>query len=1040
MFFPDYYKTQKTLHVGCEEPHAYFIPFASKSKAEKGLRSGSAYFKLLSGDWNFRFYKSVHDVEDFTTGDFDTAGMDKITVPKSWQMYTERGYDVPNYTNVAYPYPLDPPHVPDENPCGLYVRDFTLTEDSLANEKMAYLTFEGVDSCFYVWVNDKFVGYSQVSHMTSEFLIDEYINVGKNTIKVLVLKWCDASYMEDQDKWRLSGIFRDVYILMRDAAHIVDIFAKPVPDEQFENGNLTVELTAHLPSHLPANQPLDVQYELVSPAGETIASGSAEVSENGGAFTVEVPKVSLWSDEIPTLYSLYLHSGEEYIMLPIGFKRIEVKNKVVYINGKKVKVKGVNRHDSHPLLGSATPVEHMRRDLLIMKAHNVNMIRTSHYPNDPRLLAMADELGIYICDESDIETHGMRPWARISDDPEWEEAYVDRARRMVERDKNHASVIFWSLGNESGLGCNHYAMSKYIHERDGSRLVHYEGAAVHYTGGKSMSDLVDIESHMYTSPEGAVDYCKNKNYPLPFFLCEYSHAMGNGPGDLKDYWDAVYANDEFFGGCVWEFIDHSVAVGDKYRSPSYTYGGDFGDFPNDGNFCVDGLVYPDRRPHTGLLELKEAIKPFAIKDIDCAKGKFRLKNLRLFRDLSDCVLFWSLESNGKSIASGVTEPLAIRPQYTRAFSLNYGKAKLEGTLYLNLSVRQIGETPWAPAGYEIGSVQLELPVMESEKHSHCGRSLPAPTVYSDEHIIKVTAGETVYTFDKVSGSVVGINDGGCDMITSPIVPTVWRAPTDNDRNIEGEWRRRGFDRTYVKCYECDILPSEYKKVAVKAKISLGGYTQSPVLHADVTYTVSPCGKLTVKYEADVDTIAEDRRRNEREEREGRSHHRDTIFLPRFGAEIKMPEGTEQMRYFGYGPYESYIDKRLASRMGEFSSTVHESYEPYVHPQENSSHYGTRWAIVSSVAGHGLMFTMENTPFSFTASHYSSQSLTTARHHYELVPEAETTVNIDYKQSGIGSNSCGPALGRRYRFDDEKFTFEFSIRPVTAGEVDPYDYI
>ncbi len=1032
MFFPDYYKTQKTLHVGCEEPHAYFIPYASRVGAWKNLRSASVYFKQLSGDWNFRFYRSVHDVCDFTAEGFDTSDMEKITVPMSWQMYTERGYDVPNYTNVAYPYPLDPPHVPDENPCGLYVRDFTLTEEEIAGGKMSYLTFEGVDSCFYLWINDKFVGYSQVSHMTSEFLIDEYIHVGKNTIKVLVLKWCDASYMEDQDKWRTSGIFREVYILMRDPAHIVDIFAKPEPDDSFKNGTLTVELTS--------NAPLCAEYELVSPAGESLGAGHADVTSEGGSFSIDVENVSLWSDEVPTLYSLYIHSGDEHIVLPVGFKRIEVKDKVVYVNGEKVKVKGVNRHDSHPLLGSATPVEHMRRDLLIMKAHNVNMIRTSHYPNDPRLLAMADELGIYICDETDIETHGMRPWNRISDDPEWEEAYVDRARRMVERDKNHVSIIFWSLGNESGLGCNHYAMSKYMHERDGSRLVHYEGAAVHYTGGKSLTDLVDIESHMYTSPDGAVDYCKNKKYTLPFFLCEYSHAMGNGPGDLREYWDAVYAHDEFFGGCVWEFTDHSVAIGDKYGAPSYTYGGDFGDKPNDGNFCVDGLVYPDRRPHTGLLELKEAIKPFAVYDVDSQKGKFRVKNLRYFSDLSDCELLWSLEKNGKSVAAGKIDSLAIGPQRTRAYTVDYGNVCLTGALYLNISVRQSRPTPWAPAGYEIGSSQLELPVTDSRYEEKCAhKSRPAPTVCETEREIAVTAGETVYTFDKVSGMITGIVDNGCEMISAPIVPTVWRAPTDNDRNIMWDWKRHAFDRAHVKCYECSLLPAEDGRVSVTAKISLGGYTQSPILHADVTYTVHPCGKLTVKYEVLADVIAQDKKRAEREIAEGRHPH-DTIFLPRFGAEIKMPEGTENMRYFGFGPYESYIDKRLASRMGEFASTVHESYEPYVHPQENSSHYGTRWAIVSSVAGHGLMFTEESAPFSFTASHYSSRLLSETAHHYELKPEAETTVNIDYKQSGIGSNSCGPSLNRKYRLDDEKFTFEFSIRPVVAGEVDPYDYL
>lgn len=1023
MFFPDYFKTQKILHVGCEEPHAYFIPYDSRAAADRDMRGKNAYFYSLNGDWDFKFYNSVNDVTDFTVPGFTRNGMDKLTVPMNWQMELDRGYDVPNYTNVAYPFPIDPPFVPDENPCGLYVRDFEVSGDLLA-KKECYLNFEGVDSCFYVWINDQFVGYSQVSHMTSEFNVGKYLTAGKNTIKVLVLKWCDGSYLEDQDMWRMSGIFREVFMLYREPAHIVDIFAHADPSDDFTGGELKVELTA--------TDVLPVEYELLSPEGDIVGGGSLKLDKDG-EFTVNVENCQLWSDEDPALYTLAIRAGSEFINIPVGFRRIEVKNKVIYINGKKVKAKGVNRHDSHHLLGHATPVDHMLRDLYIMKAHNVNMVRTSHYPNDPRFTSLCDKVGIYVCDETDIETHGMHPWNGLSDNPDWEEAYVDRARRMVERDKNHPSVIFWSLGNESGLGCNHKAMSRYIHGRDNSRLVHYEGANIGYCGGEQPVDLVDVESHMYTNPTSSEEYCRNPKYKLPFFLCEYSHAMGNGPGDLGEYWEKIYANDSFFGGCVWEFIDHSVAIGDKYRNPSFTYGGDFGDKPNDGNFCVDGLVYPDRKVHTGLLEYKQAIKPFAATDVSVAEGKFRIKNLRYFRDLRDTDLVWSLERNGKVVKEGKIDSLAIEPQRSRTYTVDYGNIKLYGELYLNISLRSRTSTSWAPAGHELGFVQLPVPA--AEYISYETASAPAPVVVEYDRYITVKAGETVYTFDKATADIVDIVDNGRSMITKPIKVTVWRAPTDNDRNVRWEWARYGFDRAFTKCYECALAEAGDAAV-IKAKIMLGAYSVDPILHANVTYTVSGNGTLTVKYDVDADVIKRTAPEKQKNERRPRSQ----AFLPRFGIELSMPEGTENLRYFGLGPNESYIDKQLASRMGEFASTVHESYEPYVFPQENSSHHNTKWAIVSSVAGHGLMFTKTEKTFSFGATHYSSKQLTEKAHHYELVPEKETTVNIDYRQSGIGSNSCGPALAERWRLQEEEFTFEVSITPVFANEAEPYELI
>ncbi len=1012
---PDYHCDPSTLHVGCEEPRAYFIPFPSESDAVNENRGQSAFFKSLDGEWAFRFFRSLSDVccRDITGNDFSTDGFDRMTVPMSWQMALGRGYDVPNYTNVNYPIPVDPPYVPDENPCALYVRDFSVP--AAMKGKKIYLNFEGVDSAFYVWVNDTFAAYSQVSHLSTEIDVTGLVHEGKNTLKVLVLKWSDGTYLEDQDMWRMSGIFREVYLLFRDPVHIRDIFVTCALSSDYRNAAFKADLSL--------TGKAEVAWKLDCPCGKTLFSGKAEIDGNG---TVEIPEIEdarLWSDEEPNLYTLYLACGHEHIALPVGARKIEIRDKCILINGRKVKAKGVNRHDSHHLLGHATPLEHMERDLKIMKAHNVNMVRTSHYPNDPRFTALCDKYGLYVCDETDIETHGMHPWNGLSDNPDWEKAYVDRAERMVERDKNHPSVIFWSLGNESGLGRNHAAMTAWIKSRDTSRLVHYEGAHSGYNNGEHKRDVTDVESHMYPTPQWCKEYCEDPKFDQPLFLCEYSHAMGNGPGDLAAYWREIESHDEFFGGCVWEFIDHSVAVGDRYGNPSFTYGGDFGDKPNDGNFCVDGLVYPDRRPHTGLKELKQAIMPAAVTEVK--PGTYAVKSRRYFRDFSDLSCAWTVRRDGKVLMSGVYPNLAIGPQETEEFTL-FDELPEGGIVTVDFSFRQKAPTKWADTGYEVGMAQF---VYENAVPSY---QAPAAVYPVETEVcgkrITVTAGETVYTFCRTCGMIKDITDNGEHLITKPIVPQIWRAPTDNDRNVRWQWQGVGMDTAKVKCYSCELAEADGEKAVIRAKISMGSAPNDPLFHADVTYTVRAGMGVKIDFDVKWRDISRPNRWD--------PSRRDKLFRPRFGVRLTMPEGSEQMRYFGYGPYESYEDKRLASKLGEFGSTVTENYEPYVFPQENSSHWGCRWADVHTVAGHGFLFTSAE-PFSFSASHFSPEQLTEKGHHYELEHEPETTVILDCRQSGIGSNSCGPQLAEELRFDEEETVCSVVLKPVFSAEIDPY---
>lgn len=994
---PNYHQSTETLHVGCEKPRAYFVPFPCGCASKNAERGESTFFKSLCGEWNFKFFKSVNDVCDLST-----EGSDKLTVPMSWQMALGRGYDVPNYTNVNYPIPYDPPFVPDENPCGLYSRKFTVPA-AMAGKKI-YLNFEGVDSAFYVWVNDEFAAYSQVSHMTSEIDITSLVHAGENEIKVLVLKWSDGTYLEDQDMWRMSGIFREVYLLFRDETHIRDIFVHCDLDDSFTDADFTVDVDV--------TGKATVEWTLDCPCGETISSGKCDVDESGKIVVPTVKNAKLWSDEEPNLYNLTLHCGNEYITLPIGARRVEIKDGCVVINGKKVKAKGVNRHDSHHLLGHSTPVEHMVRDIMIMKAHNVNMVRTSHYPNDPRFTALCDKYGIYVCDETDLETHGARPWYALSRSPEWEGEYVDRVQRMVERDKNHPCVIFWSLGNESGWGQNHVAMHTWIKSRDTSRIVHYEGANYDYNDGKYLRDVTDIESRMYPNPTWCDNYCKNPERDEPLFLCEYSHAMGNGPGDLRDYWEVIEANDNFFGGCVWEFIDHSVAIGDKYGDPSFTYGGDFGDHPNDGNFCVDGLVYPDRRVHTGLEELKQAIMPVAVREVK--PGTVAIKSRRYFKSLSDISMAWTVKVDGKAVKSGVHPNLDIAPEAEEVFEIvPENELPAHGTVTLDLSFRQNQPTEWADVGYEVGFAQF---IYERAEKVKAAPALYPVELCENREEYTVTVGETVYKISKFSGMITDICDNGEHLITKPVVPQIWRAPTDNDRNVQWDWRNSSIHNAKVKCYSTEVVKADENEAVILSKISLAAAPNEVVLRADVTYTVKY--GMGIKIACDVKWNIQ------------KKHY------PRFGMRLTMPEGAEQMRYFGYGPNESYVDKRLASKLGEYKSTVTENYEPYVFPQENSSHWGCRWADVHTVAGHGFLFTSCE-PFSFNASHFSPEQLTETRHHYELKREPETTVMLDMRMDGIGSNSCGPELAEKYRFNETEFSSSVTIKPVFAAEVNPY---
>ncbi|MNB70350.1 Evolved beta-galactosidase subunit alpha [compost metagenome] len=993
-FVPKYWEDPELLQINREAARAYYIPYASAADARSRKRGRSPYYVTLNGRWKFKYHSSISEVkEESVAPECDTGGWDDLTVPSCWQM---NGYDQLHYTNINYPFPFDPPFVPNENPAGVYVREFSLPDKWEGKEK--YAVFEGVNSCFYLWVNGQFIGYSQGSRMPAEFNISSYVRPGVNRMTVMVLKWCDGSYLEDQDLWRFSGIFRDVYLLARESAHITDVFNRTSLSAGYVGAALDCEIGT--------TGSLEVKAELRD--GDGVAVGTAQaVIEGQGTLKLRVSHPVLWNAEHPYLYHLYVSAGGEMLHFAVGFREISIQGGVFTINGQAVKLKGVNRHDSHPELGQTIPVNHMVKDLRLMKQHNINTIRTSHYPNDSRFLELCDEYGFYVVGEADLECHGALPagdfnW--FTRQPGWEKAFVERAYRMVERDKNHPSVIIWSMGNESGYGENHMAMARWTKGRDASRPIHYEGSDPRH-GGSPDTEVLDMESRMYASSEAIAAYASNPDTSKPMFLCEYSHAMGNGPGDLQDYWDVINRYPKLMGGCVWEWVDHGIKIMKNGR-PFYAYGGDFGDKPNDGNFCIDGLVAPDRKPHPGLLELKQVIAPVIFEAEDLEAGLIKVHNRYDFNDLSGVKVRWKLERDGETVRQGEIGGLSAGPHSSQTLKADFGKPNGPGRYYVTLSCVTAQETWWAAPGHELSFGQFRLPAPQPETFR--------PEAFSPLHAemldgrLVIRGFDFEYGFNLETGSFDSLVKNGVELLRAPLSFSVWRAPADNDRFVKEEWMQEGYERAKVHIYAVDIIRQDGEAVEVETAFSLGGYLRPPILKGTARWTADASGGLHLQAGVKV---------------------RDNIpFLPRFGLCAVMPEGNEEVEYFGKGPHESYIDKGRSTKTGKYLTTVDDLFEDYIMPQENGSHNETEWVIVSSELGMGLRFD-SGTPFSFNASHYTPEDLTEAGHNYELSRRPETIVHLDYRMSGVGSNSCGPALLAPYRLDEKEFEFELSIAPV-----------
>ncbi len=1089
MIVPKHYENLKVLHENTMPNRAYYIPASARLRDPVMERESSDRFLSLDGVWKFRYYGSIYDLqEEFYREDYDTAAFDEIPVPSCWQNY---GYDMHQYTNTRYPFPFDPPYVPHENPCGAYVRHFTYERDAAAPK--AYLNFEGVDSCFYVWLNGVYVGYSQVSHSTSEFDVTDKLHEGDNVIAVLVLKWCDGSYMEDQDKFRMSGIFRSVYLLKRPARTVFDYFvtteleyggAQSAEPEtgilrggsaavrvrmNFTGGNVPVKAALYDADGKVVAEGMSADGVTEKPAQaagagqkapHAAADRPAAVTSISTACADELPYTAeiiftltdpvLWNPEVPYLYQLVLETEHEVIEEQVGIREIAIRDAVVYLNGVQVMFHGTNRHDSDPVSGFAVTLEQILKDLRLMKEHNMNCIRTSHYPNRPQLYQLCDRYGFMMIDEADNESHGagtifmdVRDWQEhcrrwstpIANNPAFTDSTVDRAQRCVHRDKNRPSVVIWSMGNECGYGCVFAEALRWTKTFDPMRLTHFESARYADKTVENDYSNLDLYSRMYASVDDIHQYFAGSP-AKPFIQCEYSHAMGNGPGDLEDYFQVYHRYDGACGGFVWEWCDHAIDMGEwedpqyagrtgeasyLHRRTKYAYGGDHGEYPHDGNFCMDGLVYPSRKPHTGLLEFKNVYRPARIVSFDQTKKTAVLHNYMDFVNLADYAkLVYEVDCDGKILAEGSLLMPKIAPHGEGEVTLSLLQIPEKGKCYLRLIYKLKKDIGLLKAGMELGfdeillktsdgRNQTALEMLDGHTVSPIGtESLPdssaAPvTVNEDDRCLYITGDGFAYTYSKLTGLMSAMTYRGRQLLDRPMEYNIWRAPTDNDRNIRNAWQRACYDKALPRAYET-VCSLKDGAVVIRTKLSVSAVYIQRILTVDAQWTVRPSGRVDIRLHAVRDT--------------------EFPMLPRFGLRLFLPKELGYIAYYGLGPTESYIDKCRAARHSRFGASVEAMHEDYIRPQENGSHYDCDY--VQAVGPEMTVTFAGEKTFSFNASVYTQEELTEKAHNYELRPCGSTVLCVDYRQNGIGSNSCGPALAEAYRLDEQEMDFAVSM--------------
>lgn len=1004
------------LHRNRLPARAYFIPYDSINTARTMRRERSRCWLLLNGIWNFYYAPSPNEApENFHLLSFNDKGWNLLPVPSCWQLY---GYGNPHYTNVTYPIPLSPPTVPSDNPTGCYRKTFVYKE--MTKGERVILRFEGVDSAFHVWLNGKFVGFSKGSRLPSEFDISEMINSGTNLLAVKVYQWSDGTFLEDQDMWWFSGIFRDVSLLRLPSVHIYDFKYVAEFDQNYQNATLHLEVILQNSGKTEMSE-LSLEVVLLDFSGKKANGTNTKIKaiSNGKSIKIktgmQISNPIKWSAENPVLYvlliSLYDAKGQILQVVPhkVGFRTVEMKDGNLLINSVPIKFKGVNRHEHHPDYGRSLPLNFMEMDIKLMKQHNINAVRTSHYPDAPQFLDLCDKYGIYVIDECDLETHGFgcNTPDMPTNIPSWRSAFIDRMQRMVERDKNHACVIMWSLGNESGFGPNHVAMAKWTKKADPTRPIHYE---------QDKDALVsDVVSRMYTSVPDVIKFGQDIKAKKPFILCEYAHAMGNGPGSLKDYWDAIYSYKRLQGAFVWEWLDHGIRVKTPDGKTYFAYGGDFGDEPNDSNFVIDGLLFPDRTPSPGLVELKKVLEPVVTEKVDILHGKIKVINRYDFITIEHLILKWRIHVEGKTLKQGKQPLPPLLPHQNTVIVLPYKLPdSVRGECWLNIEYCLKNDTPWAKAGHIVATAQFPISIKRVNVTTKLSKKQIEKITYKDSlQELSLYTTDFLIKFDKIRGFISSWSIYNKQLLVRGPVPNFWRAPIDNERRGRQKpidiWLRDGLHllQKRLESFNVKNLPDGSVKVTTNIRVASPG--QRHAFLCAIIYLIHPDSSISIKMYGEPQNL-------------------QIRCLPRIGLQVRLPLAFNKVTWYGRGPGECYPDSCTAGWIDVFSASLDKLYTPYVRPQENGNRMDTRWASFVNNKGYGLIIRGSPT-FNFSAHRYTTEDFTKSTHTYQLVPKPFITLNLDYRQRGLGSLSCGPDVMPQYELVPHKFKFAVMLQPM-----------
>mgnify|MGYP002643925180 FL=1 len=950
----------------------------------------------LNGEWAFKYV----DAPELSPEGFEQSGAcegwDKIDVPSVWQL---RGYDKMHYTDVLYPFPVNPPHVPDENPTGIYKKTVVLDEQWM--EKDTVLKFHGVDSAFDVWVNGNHVGFGKVSRLPSEFDITGFVKIGENDITVRVYKWSDGTYLEDQDMWWLSGIYRDVELINEEKNAVLDLRVNGTLDDSYKNGFFTAGITM---KQAGTNLGWKLSYK-----GKTVLEGELVSEGKDICIEAEIPEVHTWTAETPELYEFTVMTENQEVTVRCGFRKIEIKDKNFRVNNQVILLNGVNHHDYNPREGRRVTREQMESDIRLMKQYNINAVRCSHYPANEYFYDLCDEYGLYVINEADLECHGFE-WVEnytwITDDETWKDAYVDRSVRMVKRDRNHPSIIMWSMGNESAFGCNFRSAAEAIRELDDTRLVHYEG--------DFEAEVTDVYSTMYTRLKGLKEIAEYQiKGDKPHVMCEYGHAMGNGPGGLKAYQDMYRKYKRLQGGFLWEWYDHGIYTEEKDKK-YYKYGGNYGDFPTNGNFCIDGILMPDRTPSPGMEEYKQIIAPVEITAVEGSMNKIQIRNYYDFLNLDTTTLYWEVKAEDQMIQDGTVEGLSVAPHEGKIIALPITAFELQENTdyYLNLTVCQKEERNYAPAGYEIKKVQIPMQIRKD-----------GFSVRETADKLQVTEGQGGLTvensrvtakFSTVFGKLISFGKDGKEYLTEGPRMNVYRATIDNDMYKKEDWMNKYFIQKPVEETEYVSCLKEDDKVIVRIGTFFSCYNQSWGFECDYTYTVYSCGQMKVEIQ-------------------GKAVQRGKLepaFLPRIGVIMKGNKNFQKTMWYGMGPGESYVDSKAASIMGIYENTVDGMMTDYVFPQENGHHEQVKWFRIGD-GKDGLLCKMEE-KLGLNLANYTDESLEKAQHPFEIEKADDVIIHLDYRQSGLGSNSCGEEQLEENKVKLQDFAMAFTVQAAECG--------